>query len=307
MQSHSQDIYRSYASSKSLPLFMQPQWLDAVCGDQDWYASVALDASGDITGLLPWVRTWRYGFSVIQPPLLTQYLGVHFHYPKQKHFKLTSVYAFEKKVIGDLAAQLPRVAMTKIVMPPTMRNNLSWQWLGYKESVQYTYRIPTGPDIASLRSAYKNTVRTNMIKAQEHVVIRESEDPDLLFDLLNSVFRRKLLPNPYTRSYIRNMFFRLRQMQAGTLLVAYDIATDAPHSALLLASDATEMHGVLTGQDAQYKNSCSLFLLYDRMIELAQKEGKILDMNGSMQPSIEHFFRSFGGECTPYAVLRKIL
>jgi hypothetical protein len=234
-------------------------------------------------------------------------LGVHFHYPEQKHFKQTSVYAFEKKVIGDLAAQLPKVAMTKLVMPPTIRNNLSWQWLGYKELVQYTYRIQPSPDMATTRSGYKNTVRTNIIKAQERVVIRESDDPDILFDLLKNVFQRKLLPNPYTRTYIRNMFFRLRQMRTATLLVAYDIVTDAPHSALLLASDATEMHGLLTGQDAQYKSSCSLFLLYDHMIELAHKQAKTLDFDGSMQPSIEHFFRSFGGECVPYAVLRKFL
>lgn len=304
MTTYSQDLYRAYASRHALPLYLQPAWLDVVCGDQAWHAAVALDASGEVTGLLPWQKSRRFGLPIIQPPRLTQYSGLHLHYPEQEHFKLQSRYAFTKKVIGQLTAQLPRVAMTKWALHPSHRENLYWHWQGYRESVLYTYRL--APQAMQLtRQNYKNTVRTNLLKAAQQVDIRECHDPQVLHHLVSLVFKRKGMLNPYPLDLVTRVYERLRQMHASTILVAYDLATNAPHSALLLATDATEMHCILTGQDEQYKSSCSLFLLYDHMIELATLSGKTLDLNGSMQPGIEHFFRSFGAVSTPYSLLRK--
>ncbi len=304
MTTHSQDLYRDYAARHALPLYLQPTWLDAVCGEEAWHAIVTQDSSGRVTGLLPWQKSRRLGLPVIQPPRLTQYSCVHLHYPEQQPFKLHSKYAFTKRVIAEITAQLPRTVMTKWTLHPNQNTNLYWHWHGYRESVLYTYRLAPQA-IQSIRQNYKNTVRTDLQKAAQQVAVRECYDPQVLYQLVLLVFRRKGMHTPYSRDLITRVYERLRQMQACTILVAYDLATNEPHSGLLFATDATEMHCILTGQDEQYKSSCSLFLLYDHMIELAAQTNKTLDFNGSMQPGIEHFFRSFGAVSTPYSVLRK--
>jgi Acetyltransferase (GNAT) domain len=298
-----QHLYRSFAETHILPLYLQPDWLDAVCPN-GWSAAITTDAGGDVTGLLPYARTRRYGLPTIVPPRLTQYNAPWLQYPDQQGFKTASRYAFQKKVIAELVAQLPKTAFSKFVLPPQQRDNLAWHWQGYKEKVLYTYQM-LPQDINQIRRDYKNTVRTNLIKAQQRVAILQSDNPQVLSDLVAKVFRRKNASNPYPQALILEVFGRLRQIEQCTLLVAHDLDSQQPHAALLLAWDDQYVHGVLTGQDERFKDSCAPFLLYDHAIEFAQKQGKTLDLEGSMQPNIEHFFRSFGAVQTPYSVMRK--
>jgi hypothetical protein len=45
--------------------------------------------------------------------------------------------------------------------------------------------------------------------------------------------------------------------------------------------------------------------LFEAIKKLRNQGYRILDLEGSMQPGIEQFFRSFGAEMTPYYRIRK--
>jgi hypothetical protein len=300
-----QNLYRSFAQKHDLPLHLQPQWLDAISGDAGWGACVVTDGSGDLMGLMPYFVESKLGFKMITMPTGNQYSGPFFFYPPQELFKEVTKAAFEKRVISEIVAQLPKTISTKIVLRPEIKNNLPWHWLGYKEKVQYTYRMPIGSDMSQVRANYKRSVRTDLNKARQQSSVKVLNDPQLLYDFAMSVFRKKGVPIPYPHNHVHRIMERLEPMGQAKILVATDLATDEPYSAMLVANDNHQNHLILNGQSNNAKGACSIYLLFDHMIELSMQEGRILDLEGSMDATIEHFLRSFGGQLTPYSVITK--
>jgi len=88
-------------------------------------------------------------------------------------------------------------------------------------------------------------------------------------------------------------------------LVAKD-AEGNTHAAIYIAWDKQTCYYIMGGADENYRSSGAYSLLLWEAIKTASGVCKEFDFCGSMIPSIERFFRSFGGEQVPYFHLKKI-
>ena len=67
----SQERYRRFCREEpTLPIFSQDWWLDAVCGEDGWDASL-VEENGQIAGAMPFQLTRRLAFRLIHMPALT--------------------------------------------------------------------------------------------------------------------------------------------------------------------------------------------------------------------------------------------
>ena len=88
---------------KTIPIFSQAWWIDAVCGD-DWDVCL-VEKGNEIYATMPYHVIKRYGFTILQQPSLTQNLGPWLRSSSAKYSKMLGQ---NKNLMEDLISQLPK-------------------------------------------------------------------------------------------------------------------------------------------------------------------------------------------------------
>ena len=129
---------------KNIPIFSKSWWLDALCKEKNWGVALVENGNG-IMASMPYYIKKKMIFTIITMPKQTQTMGPYIKYPDgQKYEKRLS---FEKKIINELIAQLPKVDMFIQDFHYNITNWLPFYWAGYKQSTSYTYVIEDISDI----------------------------------------------------------------------------------------------------------------------------------------------------------------
>jgi hypothetical protein len=293
--------YSQFCSGQFVPFHLQPWWLDAVCGPDHWNVSLATDQGGGVTGALPYYQTRKYGLPVVVQPPFTSYGGPWLRYPHNPDFKRASRYAFEKKVYTELIGGLPRVAWFNQNFRPEITNHLPFHWAGFRQTTRYTYWFEDVSNLDGIVAGFKNTLRTDLIKADMATYITREEDrPDLVFDLNRQSFSRKGLTHPYKRTIFDRLHMALLERRQAACFIARSREDNSPHAALYLVFDDRQAAVLLTGVAREHKSSCAIYGLFLEAIRFCSQHSLSLDFEGSMDPGIEHTFRAFGAEMRAY-------
>src|SRR6185312_12801223 len=109
-------IYKKICEQKvSLPVFLQPWWLDAVCGEWD----VEIAKKGEqVTGVWPYAIVKKAGVTILRNPRLTPYLGPQVFYPEG--IKESNADSFEHETVSELIKQLPEARVWHLAIQPGM-------------------------------------------------------------------------------------------------------------------------------------------------------------------------------------------
>lgn len=293
--------YADFCQNNYVPLHFQHWWLDAVCAEGAWDVCLATNGGGAITGVLPWYKKQRFGLSIIQQPPLTTYGGPWLCYPNNPHFKQQSRFAFEKKGLDELIRQLPRTAFFQQNFHPDFQNWLPFHWAGFRQTTRYTYIFSDLSDLEKIKAGFKNTLRTDLKKAGQAVEMRREDDAAaLLFQLHEMSFQRKNLRPPYSFEIFQRLHSALSKRQQSAIFIARDRRSNAPYAGLHLVFDERWASVLLTGADPVFKSSCAVWGLFWEAIKFCSERGLSLDFEGSMERGIEHGFRAFGAQLTPY-------
>ena len=293
--------YTEFCRVAHVPLHLQPWWLDAVCGPDNWDVAIAGSRQGIPMGALPYFKTRRLGLPVVQLPPFTAYAGPWFH-PDIQHADLPGFkqLGLQHRVLEALIARLPRVLFFQQCFHPAIQNWLPFYWAGFRQTTRYTYLLPGAVDTAKLYRSFKSSLRTELRRAAEFTEAVEVEDPEPIFHLNKLSFARKGLRQPYPRSTFQQLHQALTERQQARALLACDRKTGTPHAGLYLAFDLLQASVLLTGFDPACRHAGALHSLYWQAIQFCAAHKLSLDFEGSMQPGIEHVFRNFGGQRTPY-------
>ncbi len=295
------EAYLQFCQKHYLPLHFQPWWLDAVCGAEAWNVALATDKSGTITGVLPYYQVRRFGLNVIQLPPFTTYAGPWLFYPQETDFKANSRLSFEKKVLGELIAQLPRRAFFKQNFRPEITNWLPFYWKNFKQTTRYTYRFDTINDLEEITAGFKNTLRSDLKKAAQWTeTIRDDAQWATVFALNQRSFQRKKLRQPYHIEAFQRLHTALNQRNQSASFIARDKASGQPSAGLYLVFDQKEAAVLLTGTEPNFKNQCAVYSLFMEAIRFCAERSLSLDFEGSMDENIERSFRAFGAPLVPY-------
>ncbi|MEE9371438.1 MAG: GNAT family N-acetyltransferase [Saprospiraceae bacterium] len=302
MSQHMERYRAEHEKWPQLPVFFRPWYLDVTCGYSSWDISISVDKGGRVQGVLPYFKSSKYGIAHITMPLLTPYLGPWYIYPINP-LKQVSKLSFEKKVLEDLLSQIPNVSMCKMHCHPDVQNVLSANWQGYDCLVRYTYVLHKNKE-AVLWEGLDSKQRNIITSAKECFYIERSEEISSFLVLNQKSFERTGMNTPYSELFFTNLFDALKLNNACDLYIAKD-KEGIYHAGILIVKDLKNSYCLAIGNDPRYKNSGGLPLLMWHVILESFKSTKSFNFEGGMITNIEKYFRSYGGELTPYYRLQK--
>jgi hypothetical protein len=286
---------------KNIPLFVQYQWFNALYDNEDWDVAVVKRGEEPVA-ILPYVITKKKSFKLITPQFLSPYQGVWMKYPEGQ--KYASKLGYEKEVMNELIEQLPKVASFKQNFLPAFANWMPFNWKGFNQTTRYTYIVD---DISNLKQVYgdfKENIRREIKKAEKTLVVKSTNNVDLLYQLKLKVYQENKEDYPIPIDKLIAVYNFCKENNCGELLIAEDQDKNI-HSILLYVWDnetAYYLHGVT---DSAFKTTGSMSLLLWEAIQKSSLKTKAFNFEGSMVESIERYFRGFGGKQTPYFQISK--
>lgn len=285
---------------KTLSIFQQDWWLDAVCGKENWDVLLS-QKDGRIVGALPYYFQ-RSGRKIrVLMPQLTQSMGVWIRSSESPKYEKRL--SHEMTVMADLIDQLEQLPLLSCKIQNNVRltNWLPFYWKGFSQTTYYSYRIEDISDVEKVKAGFSNGKKSHINKAIKNNI-------HIKFDLpVNEFYDNHVLTlkkQGKDISYSFDLFHRIHQAayehNAGKIIYATDESGNL-HGALFIIWDDESAYDLITPFDPDYRDSGASTLLILEMIRyLSEKKIKIFDFEGSMIPGVEDSFRHFGAVQTPY-------
>jgi hypothetical protein len=295
--SNSRDIYQSICQQEYIPWYAQPWWLDAVVGPDHWNVAISTDEKDRPNGALPYTFRKRYGISTILLPPLTAHLHIWIR-PSASN-RLAYQYAHQQAILQDLVAQLPSVRYFDQQYDGELQNLLPFQWQGYRSTVRYTYQLRDLTETTRIHREMSTSTRNHIRKARKQSILQESPTDRDLVRLVRSSMDRKKIPFPFSDDHLFQLLEVLRS-QGVLRLYAAEQSTGATIASIAVVQDKRLASYWLSGATAEGLRSGSISFLLWEAIKQAARSVETFDFEGSMVPSVESLFRSFGGERIPY-------
>ena len=159
-------------------------------------------------------------------------------------------------------------------------------------------------DLDALWSETRDNVRTDIKKAKKQVEVSETDDVEKFLALHRLTFSRQNQPLPHSEEMLRRVDAACAENGARKILLATG-GDGRPHAAVYLVADSRTAYYLLSGSDAELRNSGAISHLLWEGICWASEQGKQFDFEGSMVEPIERSFRAFGGRQIPYFGIEK--
>lgn len=281
-----------------IPIFLQDWWLDSIVGSDNWDVFVC-EENGSLKAVWPFVYKKNDRKKIIQPPL-TQTGGIYYFYPEKS--KPVTKISFEKEVGGKLIDRLESEICPKYFSQAFhvgFTNWLPFYWRNFEQSTYYTYRISSIQDIDSVWVSMSTKLRNEIKNSEKKLVIKNIEDPFLLYSMFEKTYNRQNSEPPHQFCLIDTIVNKAIEKGQGRIYAAYS-EDGIAQSSIFVINDSKTSFYLLGGSDYSLKNINANAVLLWNAIKEALAEGRSFDFEGSMNEGIEHFFRSFGGEQTPY-------
>ena len=285
--------YIAYSNSdKTLPIFMQPYWLDAVCGCDNWDVAI-VEKDKKVKAVLPYYLKTKFGIKTIVLPKLTQFMGVWFTEEKSKYATKLSR---EKKYIDELIEQLPNVNIFYQNFNHKINNWLPLYWKGYKQTTSVTYIIEKTQSIADAWDNTMSNIKGAVRKAEKlELEVIETSDVEAFYNVNKLTFERQSIQIPYTLGFIKHLDEALSIEGRRKILLAKDKEGNI-HAGVYLIWDNNTVYYLMGGADPDLRSSGATPYLLWEGVKFALNNKKDFDFEGSMLEPVEMFVRSFGAK-----------
>jgi hypothetical protein len=300
----SKQKYTAFERKVFVPIYSQDWWMDAVCGEENW--DVWLYGEGnDTLAAMPYYMEVREGWHYITKAPLTQNNGIIFRYPDQ--IKRAQKAKFEEKIINAACGfiQEKRVDVYEQQYMPQFRNLLPFYWNGYTAIPRYTYVIDTSCGLTALWENMTSNKRKNVRKGQRNGEVCEGLDEELFYSEHKKIFEKQNLPCPFSYALWKALYQAVEIRKCGKILYSKG-ENNKIQSILFLVWDAENVYLLLGGSMPEYSGLETYSALIWEGIQLAVRENKNFDFEGSVIKRISKSFCEFGGELREYYRIRKV-
>lgn len=290
----------------SLPLYMQPWWLDAVCHEGTWDVCLSYDNAGQINGALIYYCVKLKGLvPAILMPQLTPHAGVWMYIHDEHKLKLHSKNMHTKRILETLIAQLPDVPIYTQKFHHSLTDWQPFYWKNFRGETHYTYILEDISDIVAVYDDVKGSIRTDIRKAEKTIVCQKCEDIDLFYELCKKSFQKQGVRPSFSLKTLTALDNELKIRNLRQMYIAFDAEKNA-HAAIYIIYQNKTAHYLIGGSDPDKRQSGAVTLLLWKAIEEASALGfTSFDFEGSMIPSVEFAFRNFGAVQKPFFRISK--
>ncbi len=279
------------AEGAFIPLFQQYWWMDTVCYGKQWDVLLAERDGGRVVAALPYLYGKKLGLRYVLPAQMTQYNG--------PWLAPTLSDDERQKATAELVEQLENLhlAIYQQTFAPDITDWLPFHWRGYSQTTRYTYRIDPLLPLDEQMALASPERRKRLDLLRRECTVDHNVSPGEFAAFHHEYYMRRdghnLLPKELvqrvcTTSLQRGqaLLYGLRD-SGGRLLVADLVVYDSRCAYSLVSGMAKEAP----------RNANSL--LFWTLIGDLYGHTAAFDFEGSMDPGIGYFFRSFGATLTP--------
>lgn len=308
----SEQYTRWCAETRSLPLYVQPWWLQAASGmgEMDVLTTTG-SKEGAPTLMWPlFMPTRRY---LIVPPCC-QFAG-----PLSDRSGAVGEKPFDRnRYIAHLAA----MQALGEALPSSLRYIEAhlpleyWDWLpcetpagAWRSSVAYTHLLDLTQSLP--QELYNSLIRRKVRRATAlglRELWAEETNVSTCAQMLGDLCHKSLLRSGGDRlcaSSLRRLVTAAVARRQGALLLLLSPQTDEPVAGAFVAHHAGTAYYIAGGQARTPEGEDAMALLLDRLITWSREAGcHTFDFEGSMQSGIAFFFRNFGAVPHPYLRLQ---
>lgn len=298
------DLYRTLCNTEiTIPIFSRDWWMDAVCGEENWDV-IIIEKGGQVIASLPYCFIQKSNGIVINQPTLTQKNGLWLKYPKDQ--KLTSKYAFERKIIKEVIKQLESLNLISYnqSFDYSFQNWLPFYWSGFKQYSRYTYVIEDLKNIDKLFMNIDSKTKNQIRKAEKILKVKDNLNIEEFYKLNEMTFKRQNMDVPYSLEFLKKLDNACADHNCRKIFYAED-EEKRKHAAIYIVWDENSAYYTMGGADPELRNSEATSLLMLEAIKFSSKVTKKFDFEGSMIEPIENFFSSFGSEQKQYFNISK--
>lgn len=287
-----------------VPVFSQPWWMDAACGEENWDVYI-VEKGGSYIAAMPYYIESKNNYTRITKAKNTQNNGIIIAYPKEQKYPARLEY--EEKIIEEVIGFIEGLGIDQYEQQYhySFDNWLPFYWNNYQAITRYTYVIEDTSDMEIVESSYTSTVRNMLRKGRRNVTLKEEElTVDEFYEINKMSFERQGKEAPYDLEFVKRIYRAGKENDAIKILAAEDVSGNI-HSVALLIWDEESVYYLLNGTNPEYKSSQANCFLIHESIKIASEMGKKFDFEGSVIRPIEKAFRGYGGIRKPYFRIRK--
>lgn len=271
-------------------------YLDIVC--EDWKALVWPSADDpQIVMPLPVIKKWNY--TIVQQPLFCQYLGlfsqieltseyiVQFLTALSSNFLYISTYSFHPQNYKILQLLLPQFAELKFE-----RNHTNW--LSLDKSVEI------------IQGEYSKNGKLNLKKAEKfNWTLEKSEDILPIINLFKNNHEHKIEHGVTENAYnlLVELFEKLQEKRLAE--VWYVSIEDEIHAGAVFIKEGKMAIYLFNASDETGRKGNGRTYLIDQYFKESSKNVVCFDFESPEIESIANFYKSFGGEVTPFITIKK--
>lgn len=292
LQATDKERYRELCGQEEarVPLFLQPWWMDAVCGSKPWGVLLS-ERRGRIVGALPCLFGCKLGLRYVVPPELTPFSGPWLAGDLDSEGRI--------ETLSDLAAQVDALHLALYCqrLAPEVDNWLPFFWHGFRETTRYTYRFePLEPlDVLMAKAHPQRRKRLDLLRGQ--CVLDRQVGVDEFVAFHNDYYMRRSGYNLLAPATVQRVCSAALR-RGSALLYGLRSGDGRLMVADFVVYDSLSAHSLLSGMAADAPRN-SMTLLFWHLIEDLYGHTSLFDFEGSMDPGIGQFFRSFGARLTP--------
>lgn len=296
------DKYRLLCGSEeSIPIFSRDWWLDTACGEARWDV-LLIEKKGRVLAALPLYIPCR---GIVSMPPFTQTMGPWFA-PESEDTKYTSVLGKRQELSASFIERLRAYPVFMQNFHYEVTDWLPFYWADYQQSTRYTYLLKSMDDPARIWNGMSLHIRRNIRKAKEkhHITVRRGIPREDFMRMHEATFKRQRIAIPQDTRHLRSLIDTCLKRGQGDLWGGYD-AEGRIHAAAFVAWQESSAYYLAGGGDPALRGSGAHSLVLWESILALSGVCERFDLEGSMLPGVERFFREFGAIQTPYFTISK--
>lgn len=303
MPNSNKEKYRQLCLEKTIPLFLQAWWMDAVCCEGKTWDVCLYEKNGRILGALPYHYTSKYGFKLVLQPQLTQYNGVWIDYPQnQTSFER---YAFEKEVNNELITKLEALGVDYYEQnfAPNYTNWQAFFWKGFLQSTRYSYIIDNISNIQSVYENFSPSKKKSIRKAESKLSVDLNLSVEEFYEFHKLAYEKQNIQLFYSKQFLLNLCKTSIAKNQGKIIAIKDGQTI--HSAMFTVWDSSAGYYLISAIDPNHRASGASILMVWEAIKFLSDKTHSFDFEGSMIEGVAKANQEFGAIQQPYFLIRK--
>ncbi|MCB9189685.1 MAG: hypothetical protein H6599_10450 [Flavobacteriales bacterium] len=249
--------------------------------------------NGTIGSFILYIFNKLWEKHIITPPFLTD-IQLRINCKAQNPSQVNSFY---KDILESIALFLreQQATVVDIVLPPYVLNGLPFVWAKFDLGIRYTYLLDLSFSEMELLNRMSSQRRKNIKDGEKsEVVVDKIDDTEIIKKLALETLSSK------NAKYSEDLVNRIVSQSSSERLFTYLVHDNTDKLAMATClSVEDEVYYLFGWVNSNAENSNAGTLALWNCIKHSQSVAKRFNFAGSKIPSVERYFRGFGGELTP--------